>query len=168
MTPTRRLVHLVLLIGALAVPAAAQTPTDPPSVLLIGGHTAFVDDRNIGHGVVGAGLEWLVSPRLAVGPEVLYMVGPGTDRDLLLLGTLRAGVLPFRRRVVPFVVGTAGLLRHSETWPDGTYSDVTYVVAGGGGVRIRASDRVFVAPEVVFGVPLHIRTTVTLGVRWGR
>lgn len=154
-----------LLVGGSA---AAQAPSATPHVTVTGGYAAFADEGRIDHGVIGAGLEWTPWRHMAVGPEVLYMVGPGADRDLFVLGMARFGVVPFDRPVVPFVTTGAGLMRNSNAFSGGTYSSTEPAFVFGGGVRIAATPRVFIAPEVVLGWELHLRANVTVGIRLGR
>ena len=44
------------------------------------GWAGFVDDATIHHGVFGGGARISLSPRISVGPEIAYMVGPDDDR----------------------------------------------------------------------------------------
>ena len=45
-----------------------------------------------------------------------------------------------------------------------TYNNFTFV--GGGGVRVSVTERVYIAPDFRIGLEdLHVRTTVTVGVR---
>lgn len=168
MSPILRIV--IVLVTALLVghPAAAQAPSATPNVTVTGGYAAFVDDGRIDHGVIGGGIEWIPWRHMAVGPEVLYMVGPGDDRDLFVLGTARFGVVPFGRPVVPFITAGAGLMRNSNTFAGGSYSSTEPGFVFGGGVRITPTPRVFIAPEVVLGWEPHLRASVTVGIHLGR
>jgi len=136
--------------------------------LITGGYAAFVDDVLIDHGVVGGGLEWVPWRHVAVGPEVVYMVGPGTDRDIFVLGTARFGVVPFERAVVPFVSLGGGLMRHAGGIGERPYASTEAAFVVSGGVRFRPTRRVFIAPEVALGWEPHLRATVTVGVQLGR
>src|SRR5689334_23637562 len=73
---------LVFARGALAQPAPA------PSLEATVGHAGFVDDATISHLVVGGQARWPVTPRLSIGPEITYMKGPGSDRDLFVTGNV--------------------------------------------------------------------------------
>jgi hypothetical protein len=168
MTPMTRALLVLTFTLLLGRTASAQTPSSTPSGLVTGGYAAFVDEGPIGHGVVGAGLEWIPWRHMAVGPEVVYMVGPGTDRDLFVLGMARFGFVPFGRAVVPFVSTGAGVMRHSAEFVGRRVSSTEAAFVFGGGVRINATPRVFIAPEAVVGWEPHVRATVTVGVRLGR
>lgn len=112
---------LSLLMLSPATLLAQQVP--PATTLTVtGGYAAFLDDANLSHGVAGAGLEFVVRPRIAVGPELLYMIGPGDDRDLFVLGVARLGLRPFSGRLAPFVTVGGGLVRHSNRFNDVSFS----------------------------------------------
>ena len=144
--------------------AVAQSPATPNLTLGVG-HADFLDDGRIGHTSFGVGAEWVVVPRLTLGPEVLYMVGPGDDRDTFVLGVARIGILPFTSRVVPFFTIGAGLISHSDRYGSQSYRSTEGAWIGGGGVRINASSRIFIAPELTIGWEPHIRASVSVGIR---
>jgi hypothetical protein len=153
---------LFMLTPALGL---AQTSA-VPNLTFSGGWAGFVDDGRIDHGAFGGGLEWVLTPRIAIGPEVLYMVGPDDDRDLFVLGVARIGILPLRSRVAPFVTAGGGSMTHSDTFYGGqSYSSTEGAFIAGGGVRINASPRVYIAPEFTIGWEPHIRASVTVGIR---
>jgi hypothetical protein len=106
-----RVAFLSLLIAVMAAPASAQT-----AVEVTGGMAGFVDDAVIGHGVIGVGTRTYVTPRLSIGPELVYMRGPGHGRELFVTANI---TYEFRQpntrgRVVPFVVAGGGFMRHSN------------------------------------------------------
>lgn len=161
-----------LMIAAAAANAAAQVAqaqdtrrSRPTAGAVEGiiGHAAFADESLIHHSVFGVAAPLRLTERLAIGPEVVRMIGPGQDRDWILAagvwwdfispGPLRPG------RVVPFVSGGFGLLSHSDGF--GTHNNRYY--GGGGGVRVHLTDRLYIAPEVLFASELHIRTVARIG-----
>ena len=84
---------------------------------------------------VRGGLEWVPTRHIAVGPEMLYMRGPGDDRDLFLVGVARFGILPLRSRVAPFVTaGGGGMMTHSDDYGGMSYSSTEGAFILGGGV----------------------------------
>ena len=89
------------------------------------------------------------------------MVGPGDDRDTFVLGVARIGVLPFTSRVAPFFTVGAGLMTHSDRYGGRSYSSTEGALIVGGGVRINATSRIFIAPEFTMGWEPHIRASVT-------
>jgi hypothetical protein len=154
-----------LIVAATAANAAAQDSGRPIAGAVEGiiGHAVFADDSAIHHSVYGIAAPLRITEGLAVGPEVVRMIGPGDDRDWILAAavwadlrsprTLRAGT------VVPFVSGGFGLLSHSDRF--GNHSNLYY--SGGGGVRIHLTDRLYIAPEVLFASELHLRTVARIG-----
>jgi len=168
----RRLAAFALGVVLLPGLAVAQTHTGPSgAVELTGGYAGFVDDATIHHAVAGGSARWYVSPRVSIGPEVVYMKGPANDRDLFVTGNVTidlAGSYGRPSRVVPFVVVGAGLMRHSDRFGSTTFTSSEGAVTGGAGVRGWITERVFVAGDVRLGWELHARTTATVGWTFGR
>lgn len=156
-----RAVLAAALIFAATAGAQAQTPAGAVEGII--GHAVFADDSPIHHSVFGAAAPLRATERLAIGPEVVRMIGPGDDRDTIFAvggwldltspGPLRPG------KVVPFVGGGFGLLVHSDRF--GNHNNLYY--GGGGGVRIHLTDRLYIAPEVLFASELHLRTVARIG-----
>ena len=128
----------------------------------IGGYAGFVDEQIIHHSVIGGAARWYLLPRLAVGPEVVYMIGPGDDRDLVLTGNVTFDILR-GAAVTPFLVAGGGLFRHSDRFGGRTFSATEGSFTGGGGVRVSIGERLYVAPEVRIGWEPHIRFSVGVG-----
>lgn len=162
-----RFLATCLLVTFPAIPAGAQRHP-APAAEITSGWAGFVDDATKHHAVAGAALRWYVSPRLSLGPEVVYMIGPGSDRDLYFTGNLVFDVLQpergRRRRFTPYLVAGAGFFRHSDEFLRGTFVSYEGAFTGGGGARVFLSDRVYVAPELRVGWELHLRATATVGV----
>jgi hypothetical protein len=158
-------VAFVVTLGLLTSDVAVAQSAATPHLTLGAGHADFLDEGRIGHTSLGAGAEWLLLPRLAIGPEVLYLVGPGEDRDTLVLGVARIGLRPFAARVVPFFTIGAGLITHRDRYGSQSYHSTEGAWIGGGGVRINASSRIFIAPEFTVGWEPHIRASVSVGFR---
>jgi hypothetical protein len=129
------------------------------------GHAGFADETTIGHAVVGGAARWYVLPRLAVGPELVYMVGPGDDRDLMLTGN---ATFDFRRGHVttPFLVAGGGLFRHSDRFGGVAFSSTEGSFTAGGGMRLPLGARLYVAPEIRLGWETHYRVSVSAGWRF--
>jgi hypothetical protein len=174
-TAKRRLfVVLGLLVAGCLVFAggALAQPSPAPVVEAAGGYAGFVDDALIGHGVVAGQARWALTPRLSVGPEITYMVGPASDRDLFVTGNVTWDLMsrgaPRPGLVVPYVVGGAGFFRHSNRFGPATFASNEGTFTGGGGVRVWATPRVYVGAEARLGWELHTRLTATLGIQLGR
>jgi hypothetical protein len=166
-----RFIHVLSAIVAvwLSQPfvASAQSDSARSAIEVSAARGAFLDDAPIEHAVIGAAARWYVSSRLSVGPEVTYAVGPGSDRDLFVTGNLTTDLRRARgsRRVVPYVLIGAGLMRHSDRFSGRTYASSEWAVTAGGGVRIAATRRLWFAPEVRVGWEPHVRVGVTIGYR---
>ncbi len=163
----RLLAACALALVLLPTPALAQGG----AIELTGGYAGFVDDATKHHAVAGGSARWYVSPRVSIGPELVYMRGPGTDRDLFVTGNLTfdlAGASGRPPRVTPFLVVGAGLMRHSDRFATTTFTSSEGAVTGGGGIRARITDRLFVAGDVRLGWELHARTTASVGWTFGR
>ena len=161
-------VHAALAIVCLILPVhvRAQTSAAIPAVTGTAGHADFLDEGRLGHSTFGGGLEWVLTRHIAVGPEILYMRGPGDDRDMFLVGVARFGILPLRSRVAPFVTAGGGWMIHSDDYAGMSYSSTEGAFILGGGVRINATSHVFIAPEFTIGWEPHMRYSVTVGIRF--
>lgn len=163
------MVARVAAAAALCLLAPDLTRAQPsplePTLTLSGGYAGFLDESVIPHGALGLGAEWMITRRVTVGPEVLVMIGPGSDRDVFVLGVVRVGLLPFNARVAPFVTAGGGLMRHDDRFGGVSFSATEGVVMAGGGVRVRITPRIYVAPEVTVGWEPHLRASVSVGMR---
>jgi hypothetical protein len=156
------------LAGALvAGDARAQTPRGV-AVEGVAGWAGFVDDATIHHSVIGASVRVPILDRLSVGPEVVYMVGPGDDRDLFLLGSIWFDFVPTTPRtiVVPYLVAGGGYMRHRDVFRTGVFASGEGSFTAGGGARVHLNDRVYVGGDVRIGWELHLRTTAHVGFTW--
>ena len=156
---------LALPFLALGVPAHAQ------SFLVEGGlgGAAFTESSGLDHVTTSVGARWHLLPRLSIGPEVVYMKGPETDRDLVVTGNV---VYDFGSGgVTPYVLGGAGLYRHSNTLfltntVSETFTSTEGSFTAGGGVRIPFASGWYIAPEARIGWETHVRLQVLAGYRW--
>lgn len=165
-----RAIALAALFVCVPLSLYAQSGRPVVAAEAIAGHAAFVDEAPIHHFVAGGALRYPLSARVGVGPEVVYMAGPGHDRDLFVTGNIwfdflrpRAGEV---RRVTPYFVAGAGLMRHTDRFSrDFTVHE--WAATGGFGFRIALNDRWYVAPEARLGWEAHSRLTVSVGYRFG-
>ena len=148
--------------------ARAQAPR---SIAIEGtvGWAGFVDDATKHHAVYGAGVRVSLMPRVSVGPEVAYMVGPDGARDLFVLGSMWIDLLSpaAGRPVAPYVVFGGGYMGHRDELgrgPFGWTHEGSFTA--GGGARVQVTDRVHAGGDVRIGWELHLRTTAHVGVTW--
>lgn len=165
---------LAVLLAA-GTPALAQDPPAPASRVAVEprvGWIGFADEGVTNHGSFGLALPVRLAGRLSVGPEIVYAAGPASDRDLFVsgnawvtLGTIRdAGGGP---SFSPYIVGGAGLLRHTQRTPWWTSTGTEMNASVGAGLRVEITDRWYVAPEWRVGLELHMRVMVAVGYRFG-
>jgi hypothetical protein len=156
---------LVFAGRALAQPGAA------PAVEVTAGYAGFVDDATISHGLVGGLARWSVTPRLSIGPEVIYMRGPRFDRDLFVTGNvtwdLLARGVPRAGLVVPYVLGGAGFFRHFDRFGPLSFASNEGTFTAGAGARVWVAPRVYVGGEARVGWELHTRLAGTVGIQLG-
>lgn len=168
-----RLGMMTYVTVAMAAPVAAQSAGASAPALALevqGGWLGFADDSVVNHGMVGAALPIVLNHRLEVGPEVVYAVGPGSDRELVVTGNawLRLATIESPDggpSFSPFLVGTYGVMRHSNRFGTRDFSSTEPTASVGVGLRIAGSDRWYVAPEWRFGIELHMRISVSVGFR---
>lgn len=151
----------ILLVSFLTCAALASfVPTanaqsSRPAIEGAVGKSWFVDDASIPPWTWSGAARWYLTRRLAVGPEITYMVGPGDDRDLIVTGNATFDVRP--AGPTPFVVGGGGLFRHSNRFNGGPFSSTEGAFTAGGGVRVPFGSGWYVAPEARIGWELHTR-----------
>jgi hypothetical protein len=159
---------------SLAVPAEAQQRRDV-SVELVTGHAGYIDEVWDNRIVAGGLLRVALTPRLALGPEVVYLHGPSDEHELLVTATATYDLISHSptRRLVPFVVMGAGLSRRSSLVGRGPdtpglrpYSTIEPTASGGVGVRIAVARSLFVSGDARLGLEPERRLTVTFG--WKR
>jgi hypothetical protein len=151
----------VLVLLGFATSTYAQETPSRLAVDFSGGYAAFVDESAIGHLTLGGGLRWQLTPKISVGPDVVFMRGPGDDRDIFLTGKVIVDFMP-NRLVSPFVVADGGAMFHGDQFVTGSFWATEGAVSGGGGVRINVSPRVSIAPEFRIGWEPHFRVGTTV------
>ena len=156
---------IVLTLFFTFLPAILAAQDSRSTVEVSGGYAGFVDEATIDHGTLGAGWRWRVTPRLSLGPEIVYMRGPGADRDVFLTGKLVLYATPASRASLYFVADGGMMLHRNDFFRTGVEWFKEGAVSFGGGVRINATDRVYVSPEVRIGWEPHVRATVIVGWR---
>ena len=83
-------------LGSATTSYAQETPSRL-AVDVSGGHSAFAGGGiPIGHFTLGGGVRWSLTPKVSVGPEVVFMRGPDDDRDVFLTGKAIVHFMPSR------------------------------------------------------------------------
>jgi opacity protein-like surface antigen len=133
--------------------AAAQdgVSSNKHDVKVIAGASAFLDeDIPFDHLVIGGAFSFHMTERLSVEPQMLYMNGPDSDRDLVLMGNVFYELAAGNRYSI-YVVGGAGILNHKRRFGTSTFSANEVTGNGGLGVKVFLTKNVFIAPEFRFG-----------------
>ena len=156
----------VLIAGGAFAQSSELRPA--PAVEFLAGYAGFVDDATIDHSIFGAAGRVYLTPRVAVGPELVYMRGPGDDRDWFLTGNLTFDLLSPRqgrpRRVTPFIVAGGGFFQHSDRAGSFSFSSYEGAFTGGGGVRAWITERVYALADFRIGWELHSRVNGGIGI----
>ena len=188
MTPTsngraRHLPERVVAVAALvlfcSLPARAQQGAlTPPKVEARAtfGASGFGDELSYPHVVAGGSVRFYVMRRLSVESEMLYMRNSPDDQDYLFTPGVAYDLTDPTKRVVPYVVGSVGVMRHRGRFFGSDFatgqprvfdtSFTTWTVGFGGGVKIFLNDRLFVAPEARAGYAGYeptLRGVVSIG-----
>ena len=168
----RVLAVIGLLVAGCLVFAPGAFAQAAPALEFTGGYAGFVDDATISHGLFGAAARWQVTPRVGIGPEVTYMIGPRSDRDLFVTGNVTWDLVrpapPRPGRVVPYLLGGAGFFRHWDRFGRQTFASNEGTFTAGGGARVWVSRHVYAGGEARFGWELHTRLAGTVGVVFDR
>lgn len=152
--------------------AFAQSTRPAPSFEGHIGYAGFVDESPVNHSIMGAAYRFHVSPRVSIGPEFIYMIGPGEDRDIFLTGDLWFDFIEPSpsgpARVVPYLVVGGGVMFHRNFLHNegAKWFAREPAVTGGLGARIAVNDRWYVAPEVRLGWEAHVRFSAAVGYRF--
>lgn len=160
-------IRIRALIWALALMALMPRSAMAQRSIVEGhaGRAWFLDEAPIEHAVATASVRFFVGSRVAIGPEVAYMRGPGEDRDWFLTGnaTVDVGPLRWRARAMPYAVVGAGMSRFSTVIGAEPFSSSEGAFTFGAGARIALGTRWFVAPEYRIGWEPHWRLGVSVG-----
>jgi hypothetical protein len=164
-------------------PALAWAQADRPAAVVEGiiGAAGFVDESTDWRTLAGGGGRIFVTPRVALGPELVFLEGPEGFYEWTLTGNLTIDLLADRasapRPIARYVAVGGGYLRQVSlvgggvNAPPGTvvsFASSEGTVSGGLGARIGLGRRFYVAPELRLGWEPELRLTVTVGYRLGQ
>jgi hypothetical protein len=165
---------IVAAVTLCAAGAQGQTSRPPTAVEVNTGYAAFADEAPVEHFAIGGAPRFYVSKRVSLGPEFIYMVGPGEDRDFFLTGNVwfdfvrppDSGV----NRLTPYFVAGAGVMFHRNFLHN---EGVKWFAREPGfsfgfGLRVAVNERWYVAPEARLGSEIHARLTAAIGYQFKR
>ncbi|HEX8026979.1 MAG TPA: hypothetical protein VF491_00880 [Vicinamibacterales bacterium] len=162
-------IGLIALLAPLAGSAGAQE-RPLPAVEFGAGWIGFADDGIVSEGLVGGAGRWYMSPRISLGPEVVYIFG-SNHSHLVATGNVTFDLLSPEggrpRDVTPFLVAGGGLYQTRETFFAGDFTSNEGAFTAGGGVRA-SSDRITIGIDARVGWELHLRVNGFVGFRLGR
>jgi hypothetical protein len=163
----RLLPAVALLMAPLGGVSAAQGT--PGAIEFSAGALMFPDDGVVTEGMAGAAARFYLRPRVAVGPEFVFVQG-NNHSHLMLTGNLTfdflgpgAGRAP---RVTPFLVIGGGMFQTRDQRPRGGFTSYDGAFTAGGGVRALAGDRLTVGGDARIGWELHLRVNGFVGWRF--
>ena len=161
---------LALLLIPMAGLAAAQD-RPRPAAELTAGWVGFADDGIVSEALVGGAARWYLSPRVSVGPEVVYIRGNGHSHVVVtgnvswdVFAPAGGGPSP----VTPFLIAGGGVFQTRESFASETFTSSEGAFTAGGGIRALLGDRVTIGMEARIGWELHVRLNGVIGVRLGR
>jgi hypothetical protein len=130
------------------------------------GWVGFADDGIVSEGLFGGAARWQISPRVGIGPELVYIQGENHSH-FVVTGNLTFDFNP-DGAVQPFILVGGGMFQTHETFFDDAVTSSEGAFTAGGGVRGRVSERVSLGLDVRLGWETHIRVGGIVSVRLGR
>ena len=163
---------IVLAAALTFLPQSVEAQETPRgAVEFSAGWIGFPDDGAlVGETPIGGAVRWHLSPRVSVGPEIVWING-SNHSHLMLTGNVTFDLLSptdgHPALVTPFIVVGGGMFRTTESFVNGgdfTSTEGAFTV--GGGVRANPNDRITVGADARLGWETHIRVTGFVGVRF--
>jgi hypothetical protein len=162
------------LLVASHVVAQQSDPRPKAEVKMIVGASGFItDDESYPHFVVGAATRIHLSRHWSIEPEFNYMRRSSNDEDYIFQPNVVYEFSSSEPRVVPYVIGGVGILRHKSVFRGSDFvtgapvsfdtSVTTWTANAGAGLKVFVSKHVFVAPEARLGLRPTVRATVSIG-----
>ena len=165
----RKIANLILVISLSVVaflfvpPARAEQDRITVEPRLILGYANFLDEGPLHHFVAGGSARLYLTRRLGFEPELVYMYRSAADQDLVFLPNLTWDFRDPSKRVVPYVIGGYGVLRHTDLTGNGRFTSNSVMASAGFGAKFFLSRSLFVSPEFRLGWEPHYRITCSIG-----
>lgn len=169
------LVGVVSVVLCLATSLSAQQSdqlTHPRvEAKFIFGSVVFNED--IEHKTVGGSVRVYVTKRLSIEPEYLYLKHSDNDRDQLVQPNVAYDFTDPTKRFVAYGIAGVGVMHHYGRYFGNDFdtgaprlfdtSFTTWTASVGGGLKIFATKRLFIAPEFRVGRQPTVRGTINVG-----
>lgn len=159
-----------LMLLAMAPTAAAQE-RPAPAVDVEFAWYGFPDDGIVSEIGLGGDLRWYVSPRVSIGPELIYIAGSNHSHFVAtgnLTWDIRSPKNGVAASTTPYLVIGGGMFQTRETFFRGPYTHTEGAFTAGGGVRSAVNQRVTIGVDARMGWEAHVRINGVVGVRLGR
>ena len=134
----------ILLAPFLTGVASAQERPSP-TLDFSAGWVGFADDGIVSEGMIGTAGRFYLSPRIALGPEFLY-IGGDDHSHLVLTGNLTFDVIATTAGrlapITPFLVVGGGMFQTRQSFANEDFTHTEGAFTAGGGVRAAMGDRV--------------------------
>ena len=162
-----------ILFGAmlLVLPSSVSAQDTGSVAEFSAGWIGFPDDGVlVSETPIGGTVRWHLTPRVSVGPELLWISG-SNHSHLVLTGNVTFDLFgPTNSRpapITPFIVVGGGMFQTRESFVNGgDFTSTEGAFTAGGGVRANPSDRITVGVDARLGWETHIRVNGFVGVRF--
>jgi hypothetical protein len=166
-----RLIRLMSAVAFLMAPLAgvAAAQDSRAAIEFSAGGLMFPDDGVVTEGMAGGSARFYLLPRMAVGPELVFVQGSNHSHTMLtgnLTFDFWGPVAGRQPRVTPFLVVGGGMFQTRDQTPRGGFTSYDGAFTAGGGVRALAGDRLTVGAEARIGWELHLRVNGFVGWRF--
>lgn len=167
----------LVLVACVSTFAQEEQLTSPKieGKVIVGG--AMFGEENLNHTVVGGAVRIYVTKRLSLEPEYLYMRRGENDQDHVGQMNVAWDFRDPSKRVIPYVIGGAGVLRNRGRVFGNDFvtrapfvreiAFTTWTANAGGGLKIYLTKRLFVSPEFRIGREPAVRGTINVGYVFG-
>ena len=135
------------------------------------GSAVFGDDSE--HKLYGGAVRVYITRRLSIETEYLYLRHSDNDQDQLIQPSVAYDFTDPTKRFVAYGIAGVGVLHHTGRYLGNDFytgqpilfdtSFTTWTASVGGGLKIFATKRLFVAPELRVGREPGVRASINVG-----
>jgi Outer membrane protein beta-barrel domain len=166
---------LGVLVLAASISAAAQLQSEltHPKVEAKTTFGSAIFGEDIEHKLYGASMRVYITRRLSIEPEYLYLRHSENDQDQLFQPNVAYDFTDPTKRFVAYGIAGIGVMHHKGRYLGNDFytgepilfdtSFTTWTASVGGGIKIFATKRLFIAPELRVGRQPGVRGTINVG-----